>query len=80
VGRRIQDGKLALIGPCIVKNRRKTAGMGGDHNRQLGLAPVAPLGGRSLRVKIDNQGIKIILHGRNGQMQGECGFPGPAFL
>jgi hypothetical protein len=53
VGRRIEDGQLAIIGPCIVKNGRKTTGMGGDDNRQLGLAPVPPLNGRSLRVKID---------------------------
>ena len=66
VGRRIEDGQLAVIGPGIVEHGGKTAGMGGDDNRQFGLAPVSSVGGRGLRIKIDDQGIEGVLHCRAG--------------
>ena len=54
--------------------------MSGENDRQLGAAAVGPVGGGSLGIEVDHGGVAPGLGGSDGQVQGQGGFPGTAFL
>ena len=81
MGRGINDHELGAIGARRSDHLLEPARLGRDHERRLLAHPDVMPGFRArLRIQVDQYRGHVLQFGRDGEIDGEGGFAGAAFL